>query len=150
GGVAQSLAAARAGSRAALGQALEACRGYLLLVAQGELAPDVRAKGGASDLVQETLLEAYRDFGRFHGDSEGELLAWLRRLLLNNLADFTRQYRETGKRRLDREAAPPDGSAAGGGPAAVGPSPSSQAAAAEQLAAVRRVLDRLPEDYRRV
>ena len=152
GGAAQSLAAARAGSRAALGEALEACRGYLLLVAQGELAPELRAKGGASDIVQETLLEAYRDFASFHGDTEGELLAWLRRLLLNNLADFTRQYRATGKRRLDREAAPPGGSSVrpGDGLAATGPSPSSQAAATEQSAAVLRVLDRLPDDYRRV
>ena len=73
GEVACSLADARAGSREALGRALDACRGYLLLVAQGELAPDLRAKGGASDLVQETLLEAYRDFALFHGGSEGEL-----------------------------------------------------------------------------
>src|SRR5262245_4471616 len=143
--------AARGPSREELGQALEACRGYLLSVAEGELAPELRAKGGASDLVQETLLEAYRDFPRFHGRTEDELLAWLRRLLLNNLADFTRQYRATDKRRLDREAPPGDSSAGPtGGLAAAGPSPSSQAAAGELLAAVLRVLDRLPADYRRV
>src|SRR5262245_45138140 len=153
GAAARSLADARAGSPAALGQALEACRGYLLLVAQGEVAEDLRAKGGASDLVQETLLEAYRDFARFQGDSEAELLAWLRRLLLNNLADFTRQYGGTGKRRLDREVPAPDGdssAAADGGLAAAGPSPSGVAAAGEQAAAVRGVLERLPPDYRRV
>jgi RNA polymerase sigma-70 factor, ECF subfamily len=146
------LAAARAGSREALGAALEACRGYLLLVAQGELGEDLRAKGGASDLVQGTLMEACRDFGRFHGGTEEELLQWLRRLLLNNLADFARQYREAGKRQLDREVAlaPGDSSAAAGGPAAALPSPGSAAAAGEQAAAVRRVLDRLPDDYRRV
>src|SRR5437870_8093656 len=94
-GAAQWLAEARAGSPEALGQMLEACRGYLLLVAQRELAPDLRAKGGASDLVQETFLEAQRDFPRFSGRSEAELLAWLRRLLLNNLANFTRHYRAT-------------------------------------------------------
>jgi RNA polymerase sigma-70 factor, ECF subfamily len=144
--------AARGPAREELGQVLESCRGYLLSVAEGELAPELRAKGGASDLVQETLLEAYRDFDRFRGDSEGALLAWLRRLLLNNLADFTRQYRDTDKRRLDREATPPGDSSAGpsAGPAAAGPSPSSAAAAGEQAEAVRRVLDRLPEDYRRV
>jgi RNA polymerase sigma-70 factor (ECF subfamily) len=151
GGAARSLAAARAGSREALGEALDACRGYLLLVAERELAPELRAKGGASDLVQETLLEAYRDFAGFHGRTEDELLAWLRRLLLNNLADFTRQYRATDKRRLDREV-PADGgssAAAGGGPAAARTSPSSAVAAGEQAEAVRRVLERLPDDYRR-
>src|SRR5436190_23322173 len=100
---AQWLPAARAGSTEALGQLLEACRGYLLLIAQQELDPNLRAKGGASDLVQETFLKAQRHFGRFQGDSEVELLAWLRRLLLNNLANFARQYRDTNKRRLGRE-----------------------------------------------
>src|SRR5262245_17183074 len=143
--------AARGPSREELGQALEACRGYLLSVAEGELAPELRAKGGASDLVQETLLEAYRDFPRFHGRTEDELLAWLRRLLLNNLADFTRQYRATGKRQLDREVAPAGDPSAvpGGGLAATGPTPSSEVAAGEQAEAVLRVLARLPEEYRR-
>jgi RNA polymerase sigma-70 factor (ECF subfamily) len=152
GEVARSLADARAGSQEALGRALEACRGYLLLVAQGELAPELRAKGGASDLVQETLLEAYRDFDRFRGGTEDELLAWLRRLLLNNLADFTRRYRATGRRQLDREVAPAGDSSAepGGGLVAAGPSPSSAAAAGEEAEAVLRVLDRMPEEYRRV
>jgi RNA polymerase sigma-70 factor (ECF subfamily) len=49
---AQWLPAARAGSREALGEVLEACRGYLLLLAQEELDPALQAKGGASDLVQ--------------------------------------------------------------------------------------------------
>src|SRR5262249_21485567 len=90
---AQWLPAARQGSREALGRLLEACRDYLLLVANKELDPQLQPKGGASDLVQQTFLEAQRDFARFAGNSEEELLAWLRRLLLNNLGDFTRRYR---------------------------------------------------------
>src|SRR5262245_50318676 len=102
-GVAGWLPAARAGSQEALGLALEACRNYLLLIAERELDPDLRAKGGASDLVQETFLEAFRDFSRFHGTSEVELLAWLRQLLLHNLANFARRYRDTAKRQVGRE-----------------------------------------------
>src|SRR5436190_6551829 len=125
-GVAGWLPGARAGSPEALGQVLEACRGYLLVVAQRELAPDLRAKGGASDLVQETFLEAQRDFPQFHGDSEAELRAWLRRLLLNNLANFTRGYRGTGKRQVGREVALDAGDSSatpGGALAADTPSP---------------------------
>jgi RNA polymerase sigma-70 factor (ECF subfamily) len=150
---AQRLSAARAGSLEALGQALEACRGYLLLIAQRELGPQLQAKGGASDLVQETLLEACRDFARFQGDSEAELLQWLRRLLLNNLADFTRLYRDTDKRQFEREVALEAGDSSaerGGGLAAALPSPSGEAMAHEQAAAIQRVLERLPDDYRRV
>src|SRR6516164_9512157 len=91
------LAEARAGDRHALGQALEACRRYLLLVAERQLDPYLRAKGGASDLVQETFLEAQCVFRAFAGTSEAELRAWLRRLLLNNLGHFPRRYRATGK-----------------------------------------------------
>jgi RNA polymerase sigma-70 factor (ECF subfamily) len=149
----QWLTAARAGSQEALGQALEACRGYLLLIAQRELGRELQAKGGASDLVQQTLLEACRDFARFPGASEAELLPWLRRLLLNNLADFTRHYRDTDKRRLDREVALDAGRSSGergGGLAAPLPSPSGAAMAREQAEMIQRSLERLPEDYRRV
>src|SRR5438874_1673797 len=52
---AEWLPAARNGSAQALGDALEACRVYLLAVAEHELDPELRGKGGASDLVQETF-----------------------------------------------------------------------------------------------
>src|SRR6516225_2720280 len=97
------LAAARGGAPETLGQLLEACRQYLLLVANQHLAPDLQRKFGASDVAQETFLEAQRDFGAFHGRSEEELLAWLRRILLNNLANLTRGYRGTDKRQVARE-----------------------------------------------
>jgi RNA polymerase sigma-70 factor (ECF subfamily) len=147
------LPAARAGSPEALGQALEACRDYLLRIAQVELVPDLQAKGGASDLVQETVLDAVRDFAHFQGNTEAELLQWLRRLLLNNLADFTRQYRDTAKRQIGHEVRlEGDDSSAerGGGLAAALPSPSGEAMAHEQAEAIRRAVERLPDDYRRV
>ena len=90
--VAERLSAARAGSADAFGQALQSCRRYLLLVAREEFGEDLKAKGGASDMVQETFLKAHRHFGRFRGETEEELLAWLRRLLLNNLASFRRLF----------------------------------------------------------
>ena len=92
--VSARLEAARSGSGDALGRVLESYRAYLLLVAARELDPKLRAKGGASDLVQETFLEAQRDFGGFHGNSDGELRAWLRQLLLHNVANFARRYRD--------------------------------------------------------
>jgi RNA polymerase sigma-70 factor (ECF subfamily) len=148
------LAAARAGSSEALGRVLEACRGYLLLVAGEDLDPDLRAKGGASDLVQQTFLEAQGAFGRFRGDSEDELLAWLRQLLRNNLIDFTRQYRATAKRGVDREVPLAGGDtpsrASDVGVPADTPSPSGHAMARERDDALRAALDRLPEDYRAI
>jgi RNA polymerase sigma-70 factor (ECF subfamily) len=149
--VAQRLAAARAGSDSKLGQVLEAYRGYLLHVAQSKLDPALRAKGSASDLVQETFLEAKRDFTGFHGTTGDELKAWLRQLLLNNVANFGRRYR-SGKRQADREVALEAGSSCtdGGGIAADAATPSVLAVAREQKEALERCLSGLPEDYRRV
>jgi RNA polymerase sigma-70 factor (ECF subfamily) len=150
---AEWLSAARGGSREALGRTLEACRGYLLLIAQQELDPTLQAKGGGSDLVQNTMLEAYRDFDGFHGETEAELLQWLRRLLLNNLTDFTRQFRETARRQVNREVPIDPGSSSLAidlGLAADMPSPSSVAVSREQAHAIERILDRLPDAYRKV
>jgi RNA polymerase sigma-70 factor (ECF subfamily) len=149
---ARLLTAARAGSTDALGSVLEACRAYLLVVAERELHPAVRAKGGASDLVQQTFLEAHRDFGRFHGNSEEELLAWLRQVLRNNLANFTRLHLQTKKRKADLEV--PLGSDTGGPAesrlAGSGPTASRVAMAGEDAAALEGAMTRLPEDYQRV
>src|SRR5262245_5335873 len=145
------LAAARTGSGEALGRLLESCRGYLLMVAEGELAAEVKAKEAASDLVQDTFLEAQRDFVQFQGASETELLAWLRRLLLNNVANVTRRYR-TGKRSVEREMAL-DARAnhqLHANLPAEADSPSGQAVANEHAAALVKVLERLPADYREV
>lgn len=150
--VARNLAAARAGSTEALGAALEACRLYLLRTAEGDLDADLRAKGGASDLVQDTFLEAQRDFGQFRGGSEAELLAWLRALLRNNLANFARHYRTTDKRRLDREIQIAADSQAAPTPpiAADTPTPSAEAVADEETRELHAAIRRLPDDYRQI
>jgi RNA polymerase sigma-70 factor (ECF subfamily) len=147
------LPAARAGSSEALGRLLEACHGYLLMIAEQELDPALQPKGGASDLVQETFLDAQRGFAGFGGASEAELRAWLRRLLLNNLVSFARLYHGTDKRRIGREVAIATGDSSCAGatePVAETPSPSREAMAREEAEATRRALERLPEDYRRV
>ena len=53
---------ARAGSREALGQILDACRAYLVVIARAGRDPALQAKANPSDMVQETFLEAQRDF----------------------------------------------------------------------------------------
>jgi RNA polymerase sigma-70 factor (ECF subfamily) len=146
------LQAAHAGSVEALGQALETCRGYLLLIARRELPAALQAKGGASDLVQETLLDAVGAFGQFQGTSEAELHAWLRRLLLNNLVSFARRYRGADKRQVGREVGLnlADPEALAQALAADAPSPSAEAIGREQDEALERAMRRLPEEYRTV
>src|SRR5215471_18245758 len=117
-------------------------RNYLHLLAQGQMGRQLRAKCDASDLVQQTLLEAHRDFAAFQGQHEGELLAWLRRILAHNLYNearrFGAQQRDCAREvSLDQVQAGLENSslALARGLAAEGPSPSQLASQRE--AAVR-------------
>lgn len=80
---------------------LEKYRNYLRILAQVQLDPRLQAKLDASDVVQQTLLEAYQKQAEFRGSSEGELAAWLRKILVHNLADilqaFNRDKRDVGR-----------------------------------------------------
>jgi RNA polymerase sigma-70 factor (ECF subfamily) len=149
---AQHLQAARAGSGEAFGRLLDTCRQYLLLVANQQLPADVQGKVGPSDLVQETFLKAHRNFAQFHGDSEEELRAWLRQILLNTLANVLRQYRRTGSREVGREvrlaADDPVAPRQPGLPAEA--PPGDGLVAEEEAEALRRALAQLPEEYRQV
>ena len=146
------ITAAHEGSSEALGSLFTACRDYLLVVANRELHADIRVKVAASDLVQETLLAAQREFGRFEGRDKAELVEWLRRILLRRLSIANRRYRKTLKREVAREV-PLDGLSSVIGPGiglAAGRtnSPSQIAAAREDREAIDRALAMLPLDYR--
>jgi RNA polymerase sigma-70 factor (ECF subfamily) len=148
----REIEGARAGDAEMLGHLLESCRDYLEAIAGRGLGRDLVPKVGASDLVQETLLGASRDFARFEGRSRDELLAWLRAILQNRLAVIRRHYRGTHKRRVTREVAAGDPTA--GGPweawrSAATP-PGTHAERREGEAALRSALGRLSEDHRRV
>lgn len=92
GSIEELIDKARGGCAECFGRILEGCRQYLLLIANQEFDSQFRAKLGASDLVQETFLEAHQDFSRFDGRTEDDLLAWLRQILLNNIRDAARQF----------------------------------------------------------
>jgi RNA polymerase sigma-70 factor (ECF subfamily) len=144
---------ARAGSPEAIGCALETYRRYLLLIAERRLAPELQAKGGASDLVQETFCEAQRDFAQFRGTTDAELRRWLRQMLINNVGVFTRRFRDARKRAVGREIAIAGPDSTAGltvDPAASTPTPSALAANNEREEALQQALAKLPEEYRRV
>jgi RNA polymerase sigma-70 factor (ECF subfamily) len=144
---------ARAGCQTALGDLLESCRHYLLSVGNHELDPHLLAKIGASDVVQETFLDAQRDFQNFRGGTRAEFLAWLRKILLNNLFNQSRQYQQTIKRQVSREvsldAGNSDDSSHIGLPARTA-TPSRIVSAREEAETLEKVLNRLPPDQRQV
>jgi len=102
--IAPLLEQAQAGSSAAIGSLLEAARSYLLLQAEQHLPQSLRAKVGPSDIVQETAIDAHRDFPRFRGTTQEELYAWLRTILQNNVIDMVRRFELAQMRTAKREA----------------------------------------------
>jgi RNA polymerase sigma-70 factor (ECF subfamily) len=148
----QQLLAARGGSPDELAWLLENCRPYLLRIANEELDADLRAKLGASDLVQQSVIEAQRDFAGFQGATGEELLAWLRRILRHNLDDARRHYRETAQRRVSSELplADPNGASLGEGLIADITPPLEGSIARERTEALERAVERLTPEYRQV
>jgi RNA polymerase sigma-70 factor (ECF subfamily) len=84
-GVKGLLEDARRGASEPRGQLLELYRNYLTILATTQLGHRLRRRMNPSDLVQETMLAAHRDFASFRGGTERDLLAWLRRVLINCL-----------------------------------------------------------------
>jgi RNA polymerase sigma-70 factor (ECF subfamily) len=153
--VADLLARARRNQPGDLDRLFALCRNYLGVIARARVESWLQAKVDASDLIQQTMLEAYRDFANFRGSTEAEWLAWLKRILAHNAANFVRQYRGTEKRQARREVAlvcPGDGSAARGfaDPADSGETPSQQLLRKERELLVADALAQLTPDHREV
>lgn len=102
----QVLRDARDGSNEALGRLLETCRPYLLKLANEDLPKGLHAKTAPSDLVQETFFRADKAFAKFRGQSNLELLGWLKQILHNEINAQSRAFFDTDKRQLGREVEP--------------------------------------------
>ena len=152
--VSELIRQARNGDAASRDALFGLCRSYLGLMARAQVESWLRVKVDASDLVQQTLLEAHRDFDRFQGGSQQEWLAWLRRILARNATDFVRQYRGAAKRAACREvpfAAGDSGLARGAPePAASVPTPSQEFLQFDAELRMSAALATLPPDYQEV
>jgi RNA polymerase sigma-70 factor, ECF subfamily len=143
------------GERDALGDLLASYARYLTLLARVQIGRRIQGKIDPADIVQETFLEVQRQFPRFRGTSEGEFLAWLRRILAGQLAVMFRRFVGTQARDVGLEQeldADLDQSAQAIGEqlAASISTPSQRAARREQAVLLAEALGQLPEDYREV
>ncbi len=133
------------------GSHLERHRPYLAVLANAHLGANHQRRIAASDIVQETLAEAFELRQQFRGD-EASLTAWLRKMLINNVADaFRAMYREKRDVRREKplEAAIDDSFCrAESWLLAEQTSPSQDAARSEQLLAMSRAIAQLPDDQR--
>lgn len=86
-----------------LGPLLESYRNYLSVLADSRLDRKLRGRLSCSDVVQETMMAAYRDFEQFRGKSEREFLGWLRKILARTLARIVETHVLTQKRDVRRD-----------------------------------------------
>jgi len=156
--VEQLLAEARRGEATCLGKLLQYYGNYLKLLVTTHLDAKLRARCSPSDIVQESYFEAHRDFENFEGRTAAEFLAWLRKILVNNMAREVEKHILSAKRdvrrevRLDGMQAAIEQSAARLESVlfAQGPSPSSRLDHQEHAVALANHMAELPTDYREV
>jgi RNA polymerase sigma-70 factor (ECF subfamily) len=131
---------------------LEQFRDHLRLLARTELDARLQGKIDPSDVVQQTMMEAYQAREQFRGKSEAELGAWLRRILAHNLADVVRRYgaatRDVALERSLEASLAESASRLDVWLADERSSPTQQLQRQEQLGRLYEALTKLPEDQR--
>ena len=127
-------------------------RDYLRILARLQMSGRLRGKLDASDVVQQTILQAHACRHQFRGTTEAEWLGWLRTILANVLGSVAREF-ETAARKVSRELSLErelEQSSArlehllAGNQA----SPSGLAVRTEELVRLAQALVRLPDDQR--
>lgn len=133
---------------------LELYRSYLRLIAQLQAGKELQAKFSPSDLIQATFLQAQKGFRDFQGNSEGELIAWLRAILASQLAMEVRRYSTGGRNvRLERQMhfeMDQSSILMNAMLAARGNSPSQSALQRERAVLLADALAKLPAHYRNI
>jgi RNA polymerase sigma-70 factor (ECF subfamily) len=138
-----------ANDRQAMLADLEPYRAYLQLLARMQLPAKIRGKLDASDLVQQSLLQACQAFDQYRGVHEAQRAAWLRQILARTLAhalrDLHRVKRDIGRERSLEMALEASSAQLESWLADDASSPSQKAQRNEQLGRLAAALKALPE-----
>jgi RNA polymerase sigma-70 factor, ECF subfamily len=131
---------------------LERFRNYLHLLARLQCHRRLQAKVDASDIVQQTMVQALRGLEGFRGRSEAETAVWLRQILARHLAslarDLGRQKRDAAREQSLEGALEQSASRLEGFLAADQSSPSQKAERGELVLRLADALAGLPEAQR--
>ena len=150
--VVELIRRAKDGDGGALAELLGAYRPLLRLRAQRRLGRRIIRRIDASDVVQQTLLEAHRDMGQFLGSAQAELEAWLLCILSRNLASAIRAHLLVQRRAVGREQSLDDSRGAGAllrqRLAGTLTSPTGRLARNEKALRLYHALNQLPADQR--
>jgi RNA polymerase sigma-70 factor, ECF subfamily len=131
---------------------LERFRDYLRLLTRIQLGPRWKGRLDPSDIVQQTLLEAYGQRGQFRGQTDRAQGAWLRAILARNVADAikaqSRQKRDVSRERSLEADLETSSARLGAWLAAEQSTPSEQAMRHEQAVLLANALAGLPQSQR--
>ena len=131
-------------------QGFERFRSYLRFLARVQLDHRLKCKIDPSDIVQQSLLKAYVARDQFRGSTHGERAAWLRGILIHELAHTLRSFKQE-KRDVAREQSVQEAVEASSVRlemwlAADTSSPSQNVVRGERMLLVAAAIDRLPFD----
>jgi RNA polymerase sigma-70 factor (ECF subfamily) len=133
---------------------LERFTDYLRVLARLQIDSRLQAKLDASDIVQQTLLQAHEHRDQFRGQSEAELAGWLRTILGNVLAGSIRRFaadaRDLARERSLQDSLAESSARIEGWLAAEQSSPSERVMRVEELIRLAGALSRLPAEQREV
>jgi RNA polymerase sigma-70 factor (ECF subfamily) len=146
---------AASGDAAARQLLLDVYREHLRRMIAVRLDERVAPRVDASDVVQETLLEASRRLDRYFVERPLPFLPWLRQIAGERVVDLHRRHLKSQRRSVLREQGPVepgDGSARAlaGWMMASTPSPSEEALRRERLEQLKSALDALAPRHREI
>ncbi|MHB8897809.1 MAG: sigma-70 family RNA polymerase sigma factor [Thermoguttaceae bacterium] len=131
---------------------LRCYRGYLRILADLRLDPRLRGKLDPSDIVQESMIQAYKAWDQCRGASDGERLAWLKMIVTRNvlhaLRDFRRAKRDICKEFSLEEVVGASSARLERWLSAEQSTPSRRAEEAEKLLQIAGAVDSLPDGQR--
>jgi RNA polymerase sigma-70 factor (ECF subfamily) len=134
------------------GRALDRFQAYLRLLARLHLSPRLRGKLSPSDLVQQTLLQAYQALDQLRASNDAEVAAWLRQILARTLAqavrDFARDKRDVAREQSLEQALGESSARLERWLAAEQSSPGDKAERNEEALRLAVALEQLPEAQR--
>lgn len=135
------------GDHEALSALFEKYRPRLAVLIHYRISPELRRSFEVDDILQETFLEAFRDFDQFTYQSPGSFMSWLARISDHVMADLARsqgrQKRHAAEMLRFRSESNPSG------PEPVDSRTPSRALAEEEgLRGLLEKLNSLPENYR--
>ena len=148
----QLLAKAREGSSAARNELFTHIQRYLAFIANQNQNPQLSAKAGVSDIVQQTMLHAAEELDSFRGTSAEQFRGWLRQILINEARGLNRRY-SAQRRNATQEVEIKTGDSSNAAQFELVDSiltPSAEIMAKENSAGIQEILGKLSPEMRQV